>query len=75
MKKTSGNWIDRAVKRPGALRKKARSSGKSTHAFAEEHKHDKGRTGAQSRLALALGKMRRGKKKTTKRVAKRTSRR
>jgi hypothetical protein len=42
----------------GALRKKAQAAGKSTLAFAQQHKHDPGRTGAQSRLALTFHKYR-----------------
>lgn len=47
-------WIRSAIKRPGALKEKAHRAGMSTRAFAEAHKHDSGRTGSQSRLALTL---------------------
>jgi len=55
-------FIQSAIKHPGALRKKAGRAGKSTHEFAEEHKHDSGTTGKQSRLALTLGRMRKRRK-------------
>ncbi len=52
------NWIAGAIKHPGALKKAASAAGESTHAYAESHKHDSGKTGARARLALTLGKMR-----------------
>lgn len=52
------NWISSAIKHPGALKKAASAAGESTHAYAESHKHDSGKTGARARLALTLGKMR-----------------
>lgn len=42
----------------GALRKKAEAAGQSTAAFAQAHKHDPGKTGAQSRLAITFAKHR-----------------
>jgi hypothetical protein len=54
-------FISKAIKHPGALRKKAEAAGESTHEFAEEHKHDSGTTGAQSRLGLTLMGMHKGK--------------
>jgi hypothetical protein len=48
------NWIAGAIKKPGSLRAAAKKSGKSTHAFAEAHKHDSGKTGNRARLALTL---------------------
>lgn len=57
----AGNFIQKAIKRPGALRAKAKNAGESTGAYAREHAHDKGRTGQQSRLALTLAKLRRRK--------------
>ena len=47
-------WIQGAIKRPGALRKKAMAAGMSTMAFARKHKGAAGRLGRQSRLALTL---------------------
>jgi hypothetical protein len=36
----------------------AHRAGKSTHEFAEEHKHSSGKTGQRARLALAFSKAR-----------------
>ena len=52
------NWIKGAIKHPGALTRKAKKAGETPHQFAEAHKHDKGQTGKQARLAITLGKMR-----------------
>lgn len=52
------NWIADAIKRPGALTKKATAAGETPTQYAQEHKSDSGRTGKQSRLAITLGKMR-----------------
>jgi hypothetical protein len=38
----------------GQLRRKAEAAGESTREYAEEHKHDSGKTGQQARLALTL---------------------
>lgn len=54
-------WIQKAIKRPGALRRKAERAGQTTTEFARAHQHDKGRTGKQARLAITLKKMRKGK--------------
>jgi hypothetical protein len=51
-------WIQGAIKRPGALTRKAKAAGKSVHEFAEEHKRAPGLTGQQSRLALTLERLR-----------------
>ncbi len=58
----SKNFIADAIKRPGALKKKAKKSGMSTSAFAA--KNDKGntRTAKQSRFAQFLAKVRPGAK-------------
>ena len=48
------NWIGNAIKRPGALRRKARKAGESTKTYARKHAHSPGRTGKQARLALTL---------------------
>lgn len=50
-------WIQKAIKHPGALTKKAKAAGQSTQAFAKAHAHDKGTTGKQARLAQTLSKM------------------
>lgn len=47
-------FIQKAIKRPGALTAKADAAGESPHEFAEGHKHDKGLTGEQSRFDLVL---------------------
>jgi hypothetical protein len=54
----TGKWMQNAVKRPGALKRKAKRAGESTSEFA--HKHDKGnsRTAKQSRLAEIFAKAR-----------------
>lgn len=48
------NWIAGAIKKPGSLRAAAKKSGESPRQFATSHKHDSGKTGARSRLALTL---------------------
>jgi hypothetical protein len=45
-------WQQGAVKRPGALTRKARRAGQSPMAFARAHYHDKGLTGQQARYAV-----------------------
>lgn len=42
----------------GAFRAKAEAHGESTAKYAQEHKHDSGRTGKQARLALTFMKHR-----------------
>lgn len=57
-----GKWIKKATANAhGQFRAKAERAGESTHAFAEEHKGDKGVTGKQARLALTLMGMHRNK--------------
>jgi hypothetical protein len=55
------HWIKGAIKHPGVFKAAAERAGKSTHEFAEEHKHDSGKLGNRARLALTLGGMRRKK--------------
>jgi len=50
-------WIQKAIKHPGALTRKAKAAGQSTSAFAKSHAHDKGTTGKQARLAQTLSRM------------------
>ena len=50
------------VKHPGSFSKAAKKAGRSTHSFAETHKHDSGTTGKRARLALAFETMRSKKK-------------
>lgn len=52
-------WIAGAIKRPGALTRKAKAAGMSPMAYARKKKGAKGRTGKQARLALTLRKLRR----------------
>ncbi len=47
-------WIKGAIKHPGALSKKAKGAGMSTKQYAQKHKGDTGKTGAQARLAIVL---------------------
>jgi hypothetical protein len=47
-------WIQSAIKHPGSFTKSAKKAGKSVGAFAEEHKHDSGKTGSRARLAITL---------------------
>jgi len=60
--KQGRNWIQSAIKRPGALTKKARAAGQSVMAFARRHRQEGGTTGRQSRLAITLSKLRKRKK-------------
>jgi len=73
----AANWIKSAVKRPGALKRKAKRAGLSTAAYARKHAHDPGRTGKQARLALTFRKMAHKRKPfwKRKRVGKRTAKR
>ena len=50
-------WIQKAIKHPGALTKKAHAAGMTPSAFAKKHAHDSGTTGKQSRLAQTLSKL------------------
>lgn len=54
--------IKKAIKRPGALTRKAKAAGESTMTFAREHAHSSGLTGQEARFALLLSKLRRKKK-------------
>ena len=56
-------WIAGAIKRKGALTKKAKAAGMSTMAYAKKMKGAKGRTGKQARLALTLRKIARKRSK------------
>ena len=46
--------INKAIKRPGALTKKAKAAGMSIVAFATKHQHDGTLTGQQSRFFLQV---------------------
>lgn len=45
-------WMQRAVKREGALSAKAKEAGQSPMAYAHSHAHSPGLTGQQARFAL-----------------------
>jgi len=47
-------FIQKAIKRPGALTEKAEKAGMSINAFAQAHKHDSGLTGQQSRFYIGV---------------------
>lgn len=53
-----GNWIQGAIKRPGAFTAKAKAAGKSVPQFAKEKAGASGTLGKQARLAQTLGKLR-----------------
>jgi len=62
------NWIQQAIRKPGAFRKQARRAGKSTMEFAREVVRNPERydttTVRRARLAITLSKFRkRGKRK------------
>ena len=50
-------WIQGAIKRKGALTKKAKAAGMSVMAFARKMRGAKGTTGRQARLAITLRKL------------------
>jgi hypothetical protein len=54
MAKKPKDWIEGAVKRPGAFKAKAKAAGESTREFAKEKASAPGRTGRQARLAETL---------------------
>jgi len=51
-------WISSAVKHPGIFSAAAKKHDMSVHAYAEAHKHDKGKLGKRARLALEFEAMR-----------------
>ena len=56
-------WIQGAIKRPGALRKKAKAAGKSVSAYCASTKGKSTRTKRQCNLAKTLKNVRPKKKK------------
>ena len=52
------NFIKSSIKRPGALRAKAKRAGMGTATYARAHIHDKNRTGRQAREAITLMRLR-----------------
>lgn len=61
-KRKRKKWIKGAIKRPGALRRKAKRAGKSITAYCSQ-KNLSTRTKKQCALAKTLGKLRRRKRK------------
>jgi len=57
------NWIQGAIKSPGAFSAKAKSAGKSTAEFAKEKQGAPGKLGKQARLAETLMGINKGKGK------------
>lgn len=55
--------ITKAIRRPGALTRKAKAAGMGVQAYARAHKNDKGLTGQQARFALTLKKIANKRKK------------
>lgn len=51
------NFIQKAIKHPGAERRAAAKAGLSTHAYMEKHKGDSGTAGKRARLGLTLSKL------------------
>jgi hypothetical protein len=58
----AGNFIQSAVKHPGAATAAAKAEGLTVRAWAEKHQHDPGVTGQRARLALTLEGISRKKK-------------
>jgi hypothetical protein len=59
----AGNFIQKAIKKPGAFTAQAKNAGESVGEFAEEKQHAKGTTGKRARLALTLRKLAKKRKK------------
>ena len=53
-RKRGANFIQGAIKHPGALTRSAKAVGESPMEFAEEHQHDSGTTGRRARFAITL---------------------
>lgn len=51
------NWIQGAIKHPGAEKRAAKKAGESTHEYMEDHKNAPGKAGKRARLGLTLSKM------------------
>lgn len=64
------NFIQGAIKHPGAATAAAKAEGLSVHEWAEKHKGDPGTTGRRARLALTLEGMGRKRKRAGGGVAK-----
>lgn len=57
------NWIQGAIKHPGAETAAAKKAGKSVGEYAQEHKSDSGTAGKRARLAITLRKLAKSRKK------------
>lgn len=57
----SKDFISKAIKKPGALKKKAKKSGMSTSMFAKKNDKGSSKAAQQSRFAEFLNKVRPGK--------------
>lgn len=57
-----GNFIQGAIKHPGASTAAAKAEGLSVHAWAVKHQKDPGTTGKRARFALTLEGISRKKK-------------
>lgn len=55
------NFIQGAIKHPGALTRQAVRAGESPMEFAHEHSSDSGTTGKRARLAVTLSHLRKHK--------------
>lgn len=53
----AGNFIQSAIKKPGAFTAQAKAAGKSVGEYAQEEKHAGGKTGQRARLAITLRKL------------------
>lgn len=51
------NFIQKAIKHPGALTKAAKAAGMSVVEYAKKHASEGGTTGRRARLALTLRKI------------------
>lgn len=56
----AGNFIQGAIKHPGAATVAAKAEGLSVHDWAVKHQHDPGTVGSRARLALTLEGMHHG---------------
>lgn len=64
--KKGKNFIQEAIKHPGAETMSAHRAGMSTQAFMRKHMNDKGTAGKRARLGLTLTKLAKRKKRKGK---------
>lgn len=67
------DWMQKAVKRPGAFKEKAKRAHMTTQAFARKERNAPGTLGKEARLAITFQKER-GKKKARKSTSKHSPR-